>query len=858
MSSVKQFRMCPEEPALLENVWRADVVAGRRRVVPKHLRWVFLLCLLASPALAGREAANDAPASGLEVEPARVNLIGQRAQQQLVVTLREADGSVRDVTRLCQFRIEPNAIAEMGADGLVSARADGRGALQVSLGVGRTDVELRVDRATWVRPAGLRTDVVPLFSKAGCNSGACHGNLNGKGGFRLSLRGEDPAFDLASLTHDASGRRMSLIAPQASLVLLKPSGILPHEGGRRFGSNSIEASLLFDWIKEGARDDKSVAPRVRSLRVFPAERILAPGFREQQLLVTAELADGTTRDVTRQAAFDLSDPTRAEVSSAGLVKVTRNCETAVSVRYMNGRGTARLAFLADAPEFVWRGPPANGPIDDRVFAKLKAMRLNPSGLCDDSVFLRRASLDAIGRLPEPAEARSFLHDRDPEKRSRLVDRLVDRPEFADFWALKWADVLRNEEKTMGEKGAWVFQRWLRDEIARDAPLGDLVRQIVAGLGSTWQNPPSSFYRTNRDPMTAAETVSQVFLGIRLQCARCHNHPFDVWTQDDYFSLAAFFSNISRKQVNNTRRDRLDLHEINGDEMIYLAGHAELVQPRSGALLQPKYPGGGPSESTSGEVDNALDRLATWLTKSNRQFSRNLANRVWFHLLGRGIVEPVDDFRDSNPPSNPALLESLAASFEAHGLRLKPLVAQIMKSQTYQLSATPLPGNADDESNFSHAAVKLLPAETLLDGISQVLGAAERFPRAPDSLRAAQLPGTVQASAFLKSFGKPDRLLTCECERSETTTLAQAFQMINGETVRKKLESPSNRISKRLEAGAADSELLAEIYLTAVCRKPTPQEQAAIKMHLSTARDRRAAWEDVVWALLNSKEFLLRH
>ncbi len=834
-----------------------DAVVRRSGDVVRRAVWGIGLCIFTTFGAAIAARANDVRGSGLEVEPARVSLVGHRAQQ-LVVTLREADGSVRDVTHLCQFRTEPAALAEIGRNGLVSPSADGQGSLLVSLGDRCAEVDLRVERASWLHPPGFRTDIVPLFSKAGCNSGACHGNLNGKGGFRLSLRGDDPAFDLASLTHDGGGRRVSVIAPGSSLVLLKPSGILAHEGGRRFGRNSVEAALLFDWINRGAQDEKSQAPAIRSLRVFPADRVLAPGLFEQQLVVTAELSDGTTRDVTRQAAYDVTDPTRALVSPDGLVKVTRGCETAVSVRYMNGRATARLAFLPEQADFVWRGVPATGPIDELVFAKLKAMRINPSEVCDDSVFLRRAWLDAIGRLPDAGEARAFLEDRDPNKRPKLVEHLVERPEFADFWALKWADVLRNEEKTMGEKGAWVFQRWLRDEISRDVPLDGLVRRIVAGLGSTWQNPPSSFYRTNRDPMTAAETVSQVFLGVRLQCARCHNHPFDVWTQDDYFGLAAFFSNVERKQINNTRRDRLDLHEINGDEMIYVAGHAEFVQPRTGVRLQPRYPGAGTSASTSAEVDNALERLANWLTKNNRQFSQNLANRVWFHLMGRGIVEPVDDFRDSNPPSNPAVLRTLAASFEAHGLRLKPLVREIMKSHVYQLSATPSASNAADESNFSHAAVKLLPAETLLDAVSQVLDVAERFPRAPASVRAAQLPGAMQGSAFLKSFGKPDRLLTCECERSEATTLAQAFQMINGETVRTKLESPSNRIGKRLKAGATDSEILSEFYLIAVCRQPRAEELTAVKAHLNAARDRRAAWEDVVWALLNSKEFLLRH
>ncbi len=850
--------MCAEKPLLPKSLRRDDAFAHRLAGAPRCAWWGYLLCVLTVPGLTTGAADGVEPGeTQLEIEPGAVQLIGHRAQQ-IAVTLRGADGSARDVTRECEFRVEPATIAEIGLNGLVSPRADGEGSLLVRLGDRQAAASLRVVRAGWVPPPGLRTDIVPLFSKAGCNAGACHGNLNGKGGFRLSLRGDDPALDFASLTHEAIGRRVSLIAPESSLVLLKPSGIVPHEGGLRFLRSSNEAAVLLDWIKQGARDERSKAPTVASLRVFPAERILAPPSREQQLVVTACFSDGTTRDVTRQAAFDVSDPTRAQVSPSGLVKATRSCETAVSVRYMNGRGTARLAFLAENANFVWRGAPANGQIDELVFAKLKAMRINPSALCDDSVFLRRAFLDAIGRLPEPAEARAFLQDEDPAKRSKLVDRLVERPEFADFWALKWADVLRNEEKTMGEKGAWVFQRWLRDQIASDAPLDQIVRQIVAGTGSTWQNPPSSFYRTNRDPMSAAETVSQVFLGIRLQCARCHNHPFDVWTQDDYYGLAAFFSNIARKQLNNTRRDRLDLHEINGDEMIYVAGKAELIQPRTGTMLEPRYPGGGPSGCTTGEIDNALDRLASWLTKNNRQFVRNLANRVWFHLMGRGIVEPVDDFRDSNPPSNPALLDALAASFTAGGLRLKPLVAEIMKSQTYQLTATPLADNALDESNFSHAAVKLLAAETLLDGISQVLGVAEQFPRAPASLRACQLPGAMQGSAFLKSFGKPDRLLTCECERSEATTLAQAFQMINGETVRRKLESPSNRIAKRLEQGTSDADLLSEFYLTAVCREPRAEELSAIKAHVSAARDRRAAWEDVVWALINSKEFLLRH
>jgi Protein of unknown function (DUF1549)/Protein of unknown function (DUF1553) len=797
--------------------------------------------------------------TALWIEPSAVGLVGRSARQQLAVTQTLDDGSVRDVTSRCRFTVEPAGIADVTAGGVVLPRRDGAAVVRVAFGAHTASLSLSVERAEWDRAICFRTDVVPLLSKAGCNMGACHGNLNGKGSFRLSLRGDDPAFDHQSLTHDGSGRRLSRMLPERSLIVMKPTGTIPHEGGRRFERNSIEALTLLRWIAAGAGDDRASAPRVSALRLFPAERISSPGTLEQQLVVTAEFDDGTTRDVTRQASYDVNDPTRVEVSADGFVRARASCETAVSVRYMNGRATSRLAFLPDRAAFTWRGLPSRGVIDDLIFAKLKSLRINPSPPCSDLVFVRRAYLDAIGRLPDPAEIRAFASAAAADKRDKLIDCLVDRPEFADFWALKWADLLRNEEKTMGEKGAWIFQRWLRDQIAGDVPLDEMVRKIVGGLGSTWRNPPSSFYRTNRDPMTAAETVSQVFLGIRLQCARCHNHPFDVWTQDDYFGMAASFANIARKQPSNNRKDKLDSHEINGDEVIYLAGQAGIVQPRTGQTLKPKFLAEATtSRAAHGETDNALLRLAGWLTRGNPQFSRNMANRAWFHIFGRGIVDPVDDFRDSNPPANPALLDALAAHFDAGQKRLKPFVAWIMKSQAYQLSAAPDETNADDVANFSHALVRLLPAEVLLDAVSQVLDVPEPFPKAPAALRAAQLPGPAITSAFLKSFGKPDRLLTCECERSESTTLAQAFQMINGETLRRKLESSSNRISHRLTAGVSDVDLMNEFYLAALTRMPTAVEAAAVLAHLGRASDRRKAWEDVVWALLNSKEFLLRH
>ncbi len=822
-----------------------------RRAIPRPASAWFAVV-----AFAGLTIANaDSRAEGIEVEPHRIELVGASARRQAVVTLRTAEGAEADVTENCEYRVDPPEVAEVSRTGVSRPKADGRATLHIRHGSHETTVEIQVRRASWKPPPSYRADVAPVLSKAGCNMGACHGNLSGKGGFRLSLRGDDPAFDLTMLTRDALGRRVSLGAADQSLIVLKPTGRVAHEGGVRFAADSPESRVFRDWIASGAADDLAAAPRLESLRVFPAARIAAPGVRVQQLVVTAVFADGSERDVTGQAALDLSDPTLAEVSHDGMVRAGKPCQIAVSARYMTGRAVSRLAFIPDGPALAWNRPPERNVVDALVFARLRALRIEPSPPAADSVFLRRAYLDAIGRLPNPDEVRAFLADRDPGKRDRIIDGLLDRPEFADFWALKWADLLRNEEKAMGRKGVWVFQRWLRDEIAADVPLDEMARRIVAGHGSNWSNPPSSFYRTNRDPTSAAETVAQVFLGLRLQCAKCHNHPFDDWTQDDYYGLAAYFGNLARKQPITVRKDMLDKHEINGDEYVYVSGPAGMIDPRTQRRLPPK-----PLRGDSPGVEEArpLDHLAAWLTVDNRQFVRNTANRVWYHLMGRGIVDPVDDFRESNPPSNPELLDALSDRLVAGGMRLRPLAALIMKSSAYQLGARPTPSNVEDEANFSRAAVRLLPAEVLLDAISQTLDAPGDYQDAPAGIRAVQLPGAARDVAFLQTFGKPERLLTCECERSESTTLAQAFQMINGESVRRQLEAPGNRIGELTARRLDDDRILDELYLAALCREPSTAERSRAIEHVSRSTDRRAAWEDLAWALLNSKEFLLRH
>ena len=820
------------------------------RSIPLSIPGILLL-FAASVTLGG-----DAVAPRLSVEPARVEFSGRGATRQVLVSATLADGTVRDLTGVATFHPADTAVVRVDPGGVFTIVGEGSTSVEVRTSLGLASISVDARESSRVRPVSYRLDVAPTLSKAGCNSGACHGNINGKGGFRLSLRGEDATFDFVALTRDSYSRRVESARPAVSLILLKPTGQVPHEGGKRFAIGSPEYGTLLRWISEGMKDDLATAPGLVRLRVSPASRLIPAPGQSQQLAVTAEFSDGTERDVTRQASFDVNDPTQAGVSAEGRVDVKGPVETTVAVRFLSGRAVSRLAFLHDRPSFTWQGPEPINILDRKVFDKLKSLKILPSEPSTDAVFLRRAFLDAIGLPPSPEETRAFLADADPAKRSKLVLRLIDRPEFADFWALKWADLLRNEEKTMGQKGVWIFQRWLRDRIDSDTPLDEFARKIVSAKGSTWVNPPAGFYRTNQDPQTAAETFGQVFLGVRLQCARCHNHPFDSWTQNDYYGLAAYFGNVDRKICDPSRRDVFDKHEVNGDVIIHLAGRPQMVQPRSGEMMRPKPPGGPRPELR--DDPNALDDLADWLTRDNPQFARNMANRVWFHLLGRGIVEPVDDFRDSNPPSNPALLDALTAEFVKGGYRLKPLVALIMTSAVYGLGSEPNPTNADDEANFARGSVRLLPAEVLLDSLGQVLEHRRRMPGAPKTLRASQFPGVALEDPFLKVFGKPDRLLTCECERSSETTLAQAFQLVNGESVRSMLEAGDNRIGRLLSSRASDLAILEELSLAILGHPANATESAGLLIHVRKATDRRIGWEDVAWAMVNSKEFLLRH
>ena len=713
----------------------------------------------------------------------------------------------------------------------------------------------------------FQRDVIAVLSKAGCNQGVCHGNQNGKGGFKLSLRGQDPQLDFLALTHDQLGRRVDLVRPEQSLLLEKPTAAVAHQGGRRFSAGSPEYEILRSWIAAGCPAESPDAPALVRLEVSPTDEqvLLEPG-RAVQVSVAAVFSDGVRRDVTKLAVYEATN-SLIEVNHDGLIRARSVGEATLLVRYLNQQVAMRLAVVAFRPDFVFHAPPEANYVDRHVFAKLRSLRINPSPLAGDSVFLRRAFLDCIGLLPTADETRRFLNDPSPDKRARLIDALLERPEFADWWALKWSDLLRNEEKVLDQKGVQNFQHWIRQSIAEGKPLDRFARELIVARGSTYTNPEANFYRANRDPVTRAEAAAQLFLGVRLQCAKCHNHPFDRWTQSDYYRWAGFFARVRYKVVENRRRDINDGHEFDGEQIVWMASDGEVRDPRSDQPMEPCFLG-EPTPLPAGDEDR-LEELAAWITSpDNPFFARAQANRVWYHLLGRGIVEPIDDFRATNPPANPALLDALASDLVARQFDLRQLVRTIMNSSTYQLSAEPNETNRDDELNFSHASVRRLAAEPLLDALSQVTGVPADFKGYPAGMRAVQLPGVQSARSrreptsrdnqFLVLFGKPPRLLTCECERSTESTLSQAFQLVSGPTINDLLTEKGNRIDKLLDSEKTGREIVDDLFLSALTRFPTAEELQATVPDLEGAADRRAALEDIAWSLLNSKEFLLRH
>jgi hypothetical protein len=652
-------------------------------------------------------------------------------------------------------------------------------------------------------------------------------------------------------------------------VLLKATGQVPHEGGVRFSKSSPEYAILRTWISGGCRADAPDSPRLTRLEVSPTRRIVIDPADRFRIQATAQFADGSTRDVTALTACDFTATGIARIAPDGEVVREQLGEVVLLVRYLGQMAAVRIAFLPNRPVPNLANFPIHNDIDRLVLAQWKELRLAPAPLAPDHIFLRRAYLDALGILPTPEESRAFLADGRADKRDRLIDALLERPEFAELWAQKWSDLLRNEVKALDRKGVAVFYRWIAAQLAADRPLNEFARDILAARGSTYANPPANFWRAVRDPLVRAESVAQVFLGVRVGCARCHNHPFDRWTMDDYYGFAACFTRIDYRVLENKRKDNLDKHEFVGEQIVLAKRDGEMIHPRTKQPIAPRFLGAATPDF--GPEGDRLAALAEWIgSPGNAFFAQAQVNRIWLHLMGRGLVDPNDDFRATNPPANPALLDWLTRDFQQSGYRLKPMARRIMRSRTYQLMATTRDRSAmSDDLHYSHAVVAPLEAEQLLDALSQVTDVAAPFTGYPRGLRANQVPAPAPASnggrrapnsmgeRFLRTFGKPDRLLTCECERNDDPGLLQAFQMITGDLQNAMIRDPDNRIGKMMEANVSDSEMLDAFYLAALCRPPTGAEAKKLLGHVGASANRRKAWEDVLWALVNSKEFLLR-
>ena len=806
-------------------------------------------CLPAALALlvvssAGIADEGDAPAL-LQITPGHLQLHTSRARQQLAVTGFYGPEDVRDVTADVEFESsDPEVVTISGS----VAHPAGNGSATITARLGDQSVSAGV--VVWGfrnnPPVSFHNETLAALTKAGCNMGACHGSPSGKGGFRLSLRGYDPPLDVLTLRTEAYGRRTNILDPDDSLLLKKPLMEVAHGGGRRLSKGDAAHTVLRQWIAEGMQLDTEDHAALERIEVLPKQRVFSDHGDRQQLIVNGYYSDGSVRDLTALTVFSSSSESIATVDNNGLVEKAGRGETAVLARFLDKMDTSYLTFLETVEGFAWNNPPEFNFVDELVDVKLQQLQIPPSDLCSDDEFLRRATLDATGRLPTIGETEAFLNDLSEDKRTRLVDQLLSSQDHAAFWALQWADMLRVNSGKLNAAGVAKFNRWIYEGVLNDQPMDDFAHDLLTATGSVYENPAASYWRASREPTDATETTAQLFLGIRIQCAKCHNHPFERWSQDNYYGISAAFARIGRKPGATAN-----------DEVIFTQDSGDVTQPRTGKTMKVHL-------LLKGDVDVPAEQdrrevFANWLTEpDNPFFAKSVVNRIWGHLMGRGIVDPVDDFRDSNPPSNAELLDELARQFVENGFSRRWAIRTIMTSATYQRSSRTTDLNQDDEIYFSHATTRMLTAEQLLDAICSVTSVPEPFPGVPAGTPAAQLPEPPKDHYFLKIFGQPQREMACECERANESNLSQALQMINGPTVHNKLRDDNGRINQMMTAEKSDEEIITALYMSAVARAPSSEELQAATNHIANSENRRFGLEDVGWAILNSKEFLFQH
>jgi hypothetical protein len=796
----------------------------------KKLCCVVAVCVLwAAPAWAQEKLPPGTKVVRLEARPPAVTLKTPFEYSQLQLTGVLDSGERVDVTRLVRAEV-PAALARLTATGLLRPVADGRGDLKFHFADQTLAVPLQVSGQKDKYTVSFVRDVMPTLSKMGCNAGTCHGAQSGKNGFKLSLRGYDPLFDHQALTDDISGRRFNRAAPDRSLMLLKPAGESPHQGGVLTRPGEPYYELLKAWIADGVQLDLK-SPRVTGIEIFPKNPVVPLIGMKQQMAVVATFADGSVRDVSAEAFIESSNTEIATADKLGLVTAVRRGETAILARYEGAYTATTLIVMGDRSGFAWKDVPVNNEIDRLVYDKLKQVKVLPSDLCGDAEFLRRVYLDLTGLPPQPEDVRAFLADARPTKvkRDELIDRLVGGPDYVEHWTNKWADLLQVNRKFLGEKGAVALRTWIRQAVATNMPYDQFVYAILTGCGSTLENPPAAYYKVLREPGAAMENTTQLFLAIRFNCNKCHDHPFERWTQDQYYQLAAYFAQVGRKEDPAFKGQRVGGSAVEGSvplvEIVTDRTAGEVKHERTGVLTPPRFP--YPVADATGHAGPRREQLAKWITsKENPYFARSYVNRVWSYLLGVGLIEPVDDIRAGNPPSNPKLLDYLTRTFDESGLNVQELVRAVCKSRTYQHALATNKWNADDDVNYSHAMARRLPAEVLYDTLHRVTGSVSHLGGMPAGFRAAQqLDSNVEVpSGFLDLFGRPPRESACECERtSGSIMLGPVLNLVNGPVVAEAIKDPNNRIAHLAATVKDDNRLIAELFLAILSRLPSPAE-----------------------------------
>jgi len=804
---------------------------------------------------AGQDASAQPPAAApikaLQVHPQTIHLSTTRDRQSFVVQAIAADGLTRDVSREAVVAIADPSMVQLDGTVLRPLR-DGDTTLAVSFADATAHVPVHVERAADTPHLSFRLDVMPVFMRSGCNAGSCHGSARGKDGFRLSLFGFDPEADHRRLTREISGRRINLALPAESLLLTKATATVAHGGGARLTPGDERYALLKEWIETGAKNDPAPTPAVVAVELAPPAAVLDGPGATQQFTVRARYADGTDRDVTSLAVFLTSNDDTARVDPAGLVTAGNRGEAFVMARYETHTVGSHVVTLPRGLAFQWADPPAANVIDELVNAKLHTLRINPSPLCSDAEFLRRASIDICGVLPTSDEYRSFMASPDPEKRLHLVDQLLSRKEFVDLWVMKWSELLmiRTVPNEVSYKAMLRAYGWLQERIEADTPIDQLVRELLSAKGGTFSSPATNYFQHERDTLKTAENVAQVFMGMRIQCAQCHNHPFDRWTMDDYYGFANFFAQIGRKQGEDPR-----------ETIIFNSGTGDVKHPVGGRVVPPTFLGGGTPDLAGRD---RREVLAAWLASpENEHFGRNLVNIVWAHFFGTGIVHEVDDVRVSNPPVNKPLLDVLSRRFVESKYDLKRLVRDICTSHAYQRSTIPNETNAADERNFSKAELRRIRAEVLLDMVTAATGTRNKFKGLPLGARAVQIADGNTSTYFLTTFGRATRATACSCEVKMEPNLSQALHLLNGDTFHEKIGA-GGIVRTMLAEQRTPEQVIEELYLRTLTRPPTDKEkQALLEIVMSDPAhaepDRlRETLEDGFWAILNSREFVFNH